>query len=235
MQKVDDLFGELQGKSKDGSLEIVPDVKIDTSTKESLESALKGMGSSYASGNWGVKKNETALVGELGRETLVRNGKYITLGDNGAEFVNLRAGDIIFNHKQSEELFKYGHVTSGGGRARVVGQNYANGTAYSAGTWTMGNVGNGNVKGSGSSTKKATSKKSNTSKAKSSSGSNTKSNSNPDSSDSAEKSEELLDWIETLLSRTSRLTELATSAVDRAVGYNIYFIILEIYVIISKR
>ena len=156
-------------------------------------------------------------------ETLVRNGKYITLGDNGAEFVNLRAGDIIFNHKQSEELFKYGRVTSGGGRARVVGQNYANGTAYSAGTWTMGNVGNGNVKGSGSSTKKATpTKSSRTSKAKSSSGSNTKpkskSNSNSKSSDSAEKSEELLDWIETLLSRTSRLTELATSAVDRAVG-----------------
>lgn len=73
-------------------------------------------------------------------------------------------------------------------------------------------------KGSGSSTKKATSKKSNTSKAKSSSGSNTKSNSNSKSSESAEKSEELLDWIETLLSRTSRLTELATSAVDRAVG-----------------
>ena len=367
-QKVDDLFGELQGKSKDGSLEIVPDVKIDTSTKESLESALKGMtpeikakivpdessskssdkksskpsldtsstkvqspqevkikytgkqpkvkspqnvtikyggkkpkvkspqnvtvkyngkkpkvkspqtvkvnytgkkptvkspqtvkvnwsvpklptpgsvtvkvkydtsgkpkfngtaryqgsahvmGSSYASGNWGVKKNETALVGELGTEVLVRHGKYFTLGDNGAEFANLRAGDIIFNHRQSMELLKNGHVTSGGGRARVVGQNYANGTAYSAGTWTMGNVGNGNVKGSGSSTKKATSKKSNTSKAKSSSGSNTKSNSNPDSSDSAEKSEELLDWIETLLSRTSRLTELATSAVDRAVG-----------------
>lgn len=367
-QKVDDLFGELQGKSKDGSLEIVPDVKIDTSTKESLESALKGMtpeikakivpdessskssdkksskpsldtsstkvqspqevkikytgkqpkvkspqnvtikyggkkpkvkspqnvtvkyngkkpkvkspqtvkvnytgkkptvkspqtvkvnwsvpklptpgsvtvkvkydtsgkpkfngtaryqgsahvmGSSYASGNWGVKKNETALVGELGTEVLVRHGKYFTLGDNGAEFANLRAGDIIFNHRQSMELLKNGHVTSGGGRARVVGQNYANGTAYSAGTWTMGNVGNGNVKGSGSSTKKATSKKSNTSKAKSSSGSNTKSNSNPDSSDSAEKSEELLDWIETLLSRTSRLTELATSAVDRALG-----------------
>ena len=151
-------------------------------------------------------------MGELGTEVLVRHGKYTTLGDNGAEFVNLRAGDIIFNHKQSEELFKYGHVTSGGGRARVVGQN------YSAGTWTMGNVGNGNVKGSGSSIKKATSKKSNTSKAKSSSGSNTKSNSNSKSSGSAEKSEELLDWIETLLSRTSRLTELATSAVDRAVG-----------------
>lgn len=201
-------------------------VKYDTSGKPKFngtahyQGSAHVLGSSYASGNWGVKKNETALVGELGRETLVRNGKYITLGDNGAEFVNLRAGDIIFNHKQSEELFKYGHVTSGGGRARVVGQNYANGTAYSAGTWTMGNVGNGNVKGSGSSTKKATSKKSNTSKAKSSSGSNTKSksNSNSKSSESAEKSEELLDWIETLLSRASRLTELATSAVDRAVG-----------------
>ena len=62
------------------------------------------------------------------------------------------------------------------------------------------------------------SKKSNTSKARSSSGSNTKSNSNSKSSESAEKFEELLDWIETLLSRTSRLTELATNAVDRALG-----------------
>lgn len=367
-QKVDDLFGELQGKSKDGSLEIVPDVKIDTSTKESLESALKGMtpeikakivpdessskssdkksskpsldtsstkvqspqevkikytgkqpkvkspqnvtikyggkkpkvkspqnvtvkyngkkpkvkspqtvkvnytgkkpkvkspqtvrvnwsvprlptpgsvtvkvkydtsgkpkfngtahyqgsahvmGSSYASGNWGVKKNETALVGELGTEVLVRHGKYTTLGDNGAEFVNLRAGDIIFNHKQSEELFKYGHVTSGGGRARVVGQNYANGTAYSAGTWTMGNVGNGNVKGSGSSTKKATSKKSNTSKAKSSSGSNTKSNTNSGSSDASKETENLVDFIKILYDRVSRLADLAEKAIDRAVG-----------------
>lgn len=91
-------------------------VKYDTSGKPKFngtahyQGSAHVMGSSYASGNWGVKKNETALVGELGTEVLVRHGKYTTLGDNGAEFVNLRAGDIIFNHKQSEELFKYGHV-----------------------------------------------------------------------------------------------------------------------------
>lgn len=172
------------------------------------------LGSAYSSGNWGIKKNETALVGELGTETIVRNGKFFTVGDNGAEFAHIQKGDIIFNHKQTEELFKNGYVTSGGGRAKIYGESFAYGSAYASG---------GRLPSSISSKKKNTSsnkssKKSNTSKVKSSSGSNTKSNSNSKSSESAEKSEELLDWIETLLSRTSRLTELATSAVDRAVG-----------------
>lgn len=174
------------------------------------------LGSAYSSGNWGINKSETALVGELGTETIVRNGKFFTVGDNGAEFAHIQKGDIIFNHKQTEELFKNGYVTSGGGRAKIYGESFAYGSAYASG---------GRLPSSISSKKKNTSsnkpsKKSNTSKSKSSSGSNTKSNSNsnPDSSDSAEKSEELLDWIETLLSRASRLTELATSAVDRAVG-----------------
>lgn len=172
------------------------------------------LGSAYSSGNWGINKSETALVGELGTETIVRNGKFFTVGDNGAEFAHIQKGDIIFNHKQTEELFKNGYVTSGGGRAKIYGESFAYGTAYASG---------GRLPSSTSSKKKNTSsnrssKKSNTSKAKSSSGSNTKSNSNSKSSESAEKSEELLDWIETLLSRTSRLTELATSAVDRAVG-----------------
>ena len=172
------------------------------------------LGSAYSSGNWGIKKNETALVGELGTETIVRNGKFFTVGDNGAEFAHIQKGDIIFNHKQTEELFKNGYVTSGGGRAKIYGESFAYGSAYASG---------GRLPSSISSKKKNTSsnkssKKSNTSKVKSSSGSNTKSNSNSKSSESAEKSEELLDWIETLLSRTSRLTELATNAVERAVG-----------------
>ena len=172
------------------------------------------LGSAYSSGNWGINKSETALVGELGTETIVRNGKFFTVGDNGAEFAHIQKGDIIFNHKQTEELFKNGYVTSGGGRAKIYGESFAYGSAYASG---------GRLPSSISSKKKNTSsnkpsKKSNTSKAKSSSGSNKKSNSNSKSSNSAEKSEELLDWIETLLSRASRLTELATSAVDRAVG-----------------
>lgn len=186
-------------------------------TANSPKKGKKGRfnGTANASGNWSVQKSENSLVGELGREIIVRNGKFFTVGDNGAEFAHIQKGDIIFNHRQSEELLKNGYVTSGGGRARVFGEANVNGTAYANGLKLKKN--NSVL----SSTKKPTRSKSfRTSKAKPSSGSNTKSksNSNSKSSESAEKSEELLDWIETLLSRTSRLTELATSAVDRAVG-----------------
>ena len=79
-------------------------------------------GTAYADGNWGAPKTETSLVGELGPEILVRNGKWTTVGENGAEFTQVKKGDIIFNHKQAEQLLKYGHVT---GR----------GKAYASGTW----------------------------------------------------------------------------------------------------
>lgn len=60
---------------------------------------------SWASGTSGVKRNESALVNELGNETLVRDGQYHVI-QGGAQFVNLKKGDIIFNHKQTEELMK---------------------------------------------------------------------------------------------------------------------------------
>ena len=66
-------------------------------------------------------------------EIIVRNGKFFTVGDNGAEFAHIQKGDIIFNHRQSEELLKNGYVTSGGGRARVFGEANVNGTAYANG------------------------------------------------------------------------------------------------------
>ena len=56
-------------------------------------------GQANASGNWGIKKGGTSLVGELGREILVRGPEFYTIGDNGAEFIQTRPGDIIFNHK----------------------------------------------------------------------------------------------------------------------------------------
>lgn len=83
-------------------------------------------GSAFAGGHWGAEKTETALVGELGPEILVRNGRWTTVGENGAEFTQVKKGDIIFNHKQTEELLKNGYVT---GR----GKSYAGGTAYSIG------------------------------------------------------------------------------------------------------
>lgn len=149
----------------------------------------------FKSGNWGTEDSGTALMGELGQETIVRDGHFFTVGDNGAEFVKYRKGDIIFNHKQTEELFKNGYVTSGGGRGRA----FAEGTAFAPGSTGSGgwgrpgtgsynyNVSSGNSK-STKSTKSSKSSKSSDSKA----------------SEEAEKFEEVLDLVEIALDRIER-------------------------------
>ena len=97
-------------------------------------------GTAYSTGSWGAKQTETSLVGELGPELLVRNGRWTTVGENGAEFTKVRKGDIIFNHKQTESLLKNGYVT-GRGKAHASGTAFASGTAYKDGSvypWTGG-------------------------------------------------------------------------------------------------
>ena len=88
------------------------------------------VGRAYSRGDWTIKNSGTALGGELGTEILVRNGRWFTIGDNGAEFFQYKKGDIIFNHRQSEELLRNGRVASNGGR----GKAFAEGTAFSNGS-----------------------------------------------------------------------------------------------------
>lgn len=90
-------------------------------------------GTAYSTGNWGVRQNETALLGEVGSELVVnpKTGTWHTV--DRASFERLPKGAIVFNHKQTEELFKNGYVTSGGGHGRVVG-SLLNGTAHASGT-----------------------------------------------------------------------------------------------------
>ena len=155
-------------------------------------------GKAFRNGNWGAKEDGAALMGELGQEIVVRNGRWFTVGDNGAEFVGYKKGDIVFNHKQSEELLRNGYVTSGGGRGRAL----ASGTAFGNGSGGIGHANKGSsVKTSSSSS--------------SSSKSSSNSNSNSSANKEAEKTEETLDWIETALDRVeraiSRLDKTATS------------------------
>lgn len=159
-------------------------------------------GKAFKNGNWGAKEDGAALMGELGQEIVVRNGRWFTVGDNGAEFVGYKKGDIVFNHKQSEELLRNGYVTSGGGRGRAL----ASGTAFGRGSGGIGRANKGSsVKTSSSSS----------SSSKSSSSSSSNSNSNSSANEEAEKFEETLDWIETALDRVeraiSRLDKTATS------------------------
>ena len=160
----------------------------------------------FQQGDWGLKGSGTALVGELGQEIVVRNGRFFTVGDNGAEFFNYKPGDIVFNHKQSEELFKNGYVTSNGGRGRA----YAEGTALSKGS--------GGFWG-GASSSGSTTVVNNTTNNYNYNGSSKKSSSSSSSSKAkkeADEFEETLDWIEVKIDRIERalstLDTIASSA-----------------------
>ncbi len=74
---------------------------------------------------------------KISLEIIVRDGRWFTVGDSGAGFYQYKKGDIIFNHKQSEELLKNGKVTSGGGRAKA----FAQGTAFAEGEYGGSAVG----------------------------------------------------------------------------------------------
>ena len=94
-------------------------------------------GTAFKQGDWRTKKTETALVGEVGREIIVTpENKWYTVGDAGAEFARIPRGSIVFNNKQTEQLFKYGKVTVDGGRAKALvnGAAFASGTAFEGGS-----------------------------------------------------------------------------------------------------
>lgn len=123
VSKVSSLFGSLAGVIADTSNRLADIInkskeKLDLATPNKVAKGGAGFsGTAYADGNWTAGSKGIvgkSLVGELGAEIRVRNGKFEILGSNGAEFADIRKNDIIFNHKQSEELLKNGHINSRG-------------------------------------------------------------------------------------------------------------------------
>lgn len=98
-----------------------PSVYFDRNSK--VTARLNYRGTAYGDGSWTAKSHGTdgpSLVGELGPELRVSNGKYDILGKDGAEFANIKPDDIIFNHKQTEALLKNGKI-KGRGKAFADG------------------------------------------------------------------------------------------------------------------
>lgn len=81
----------------------------------------KTKGTGHAAGTPNAPGGKT-LVGEIGNELVVNphTGKWYTVGDNGAEFVNLPHGAIVFDHEKTQRLLKNGFV-GGYGDALVSG------------------------------------------------------------------------------------------------------------------
>jgi hypothetical protein len=159
-------------------------------------------GTAFKNGSWGAPKTETALVGELGPEMLVRNGRWTTIGDNGAEFMQVQRGDIIFNHLQTKQLLENGYVTS-------RGKAYASGTAYS-GLWRPT---------SPNSSSSSSSSRSSSSSDYSSSASDVADNMS-DAADSANDFEETFDWVEVKLEEVNEQLDLMNAKLENAVGYS---------------
>ena len=153
-------------------------------------------GKAFKQGSWGTKEAGVALGGELGAELLVRNGRWYTIGEDGAEFFGYRKGDIIFNADQTREIFEKGKITHGNGRGRAL----AEGTAFSSGSGAK----NPWKSSSSSSNKKSSSSSSKSSSGSKSSSSSSSSNSSSNASEEADKFEEQLDWIEILIDRIER-------------------------------
>lgn len=68
-----------------------------------------------AVGSTGLPRDEHhALVGELGPEIVVSGDKYRVVGQHGAEFTDLKRGDIVLNHVQTAKAFKNGVAHANG-------------------------------------------------------------------------------------------------------------------------
>ena len=161
------------------------------------------IGKAFKQGNWGTKEDGTALVGELGAETLVRNGRYYVIGEKSAEFIKYKKDDIIFNAEQTKELFSKGKITHGNGRGNALssGTAFANGSfpssgkAFWPGTGSDGYGGIGEVSGKTSSSSASSS---------SSSPSSSSSNNASEAAEAADEFLEKMDWIEVMIDRIER-------------------------------
>ena len=188
---------------------------------------FSGGGHSFALGsfsggrNVSISRDQKALVNELGNEGLVRNGRFSII-PGGAQYINLKKGDIIFNHKQVEELEKNGMVTSGGGHGRIA---FSHGTinAFPTGNkiYFPDDSGSGSGGGSGSGSGSGTGSGSGSGSGK---GSGSGSDSSSKKSTSSSKSDKAIDWIERKLNYfadkvkriADTITDYVTSSVKKA-------------------
>lgn len=109
---------DLNGSASNSDDKPNPFLKYGIKADGTFNAFAQGTGS-----NVSIKKDEKALVNELGEEGVVRNGKLIPI-KGGAQFIKLKRGDIVFNHKQMEQLRKNGYAT---GRGKLIGA-HADGT-----------------------------------------------------------------------------------------------------------
>lgn len=183
-------------------------------TSDRVNGTAHAHGTTHKSGSWGAESTTTALTGELGPELRVRGDEWTLIGENGAEFTDIRKGDIVFNHKQTEDLLKNGYVT-GRGKAYAYGKGkaYIGGKGFWESIFDFGR--------NDSSSKK----KSSSSKKKSSSSSNK----------ASEESKEIFDWFEVLLEEINEQLDLMNAKLENAVSISAKNSLLDQIINVNKN
>lgn len=170
-------------------------------------------GTAFARGYWGTHDNGEALGGEVGTELVVRDGRYFTIGDRGAEFFHYKKGDIIFNAEQTRQIFKYGRIKYGKARGNAL----ASGTAFDSGSGGRRRRPPSSSSSSSSSYSSSSSwSSSSSSPYRSSSSYNGNQSASAAASSTADDFAEDLDWIEVLLDRIARKVKLLDSVTSSA-------------------
>lgn len=96
-------------------------LSVDTNGSFDDKGNTTGGPKGFAQGTMGSDYSGTALVGELGAEMRVRGNSWQLLGARGAEFTDVRKGDIIFDAAQTRHLLSSGKINS-------RGRSFVNGT-----------------------------------------------------------------------------------------------------------
>ena len=136
MTKISNLGTAIANLIKDYTINI----KVNQSSSNSGSSGKNQKSTPYVAQYHGINgayggafAGGRTLVGELGNELVVNphSGKWYTVGDNGAEFVNLPKDAIVFDHSKTKKLLDQGFI---GGRGVAL----ASGTAMDSGSPGMG-------------------------------------------------------------------------------------------------
>ena len=142
MTKISNLGTAISNLIKDYTINI----KVNQSSSNSGSSGKNQKSTPYAAQYHGINgayggafAGGRTLVGELGNELVVNphSGKWYTVGDNGAEFVNLPKDAIVFDHSKTKKLLDQGFI---GGRGVAL----ASGTAMDSGSPGRGSYVGGN-------------------------------------------------------------------------------------------
>lgn len=162
------------------------------------------------SGDWGVPQDEDALVNELGEEIIIHDGKWRIANNGNMGFTHLQKGDVVLNHKQTEELLKNGYVSNS--RAKLVGgMSHVDGTigdALSKGTTKTNGV-------KRTTPKKTSSGKTNSNNGKKSGGGNNNSNKkSSNNNNNNNNTAETFDWVEVKIQRIEEAIAQLDSIID---------------------